>query len=91
MSFWLEDEGLTNDALGMIVSEDLAQREKWGNQRYSIYKWLTILGEEVGELNGAVLDIVKGRGDEDHLKHIELEATQVATVALKIAWMARNK
>ena len=81
--FWFHDKGLCEDALDMIAGEDTRQRTKWGDQKHSDYNWFTILMEEVGELCKAALE-----GD---LKAIVKEATQVATLALKIAWMARRK
>ena len=81
--FWFWDRGLSEEALGMVASEDISQREEWGNQCHSIYKWQTIAMEEVGELSKAML--------EADLGAIEKEATQAATLLLKIAWMARER
>ena len=39
-----------------IMAERARQDEKWGEQNHDIYKWLAILGEEVGEANKAALD-----------------------------------
>lgn len=79
---WLEDIGLCEEALDMITAEDVSQRERWGNQRHHAHRWNTILTEEVGELAKAVL--------EDNVEQIEKEATQVVTLALKMAYMARQ-
>ncbi len=79
----LEDTGLCEEALDMIAAEDISQREIWGNQIHDACKWMTILTEEVGELAKAIL--------ENNLVGIEEEGTQVATLALKMAWMARKK
>ena len=81
-NFEFKDTGLSEEALGMVVSEDVAQREKWGEQIHDAHVWNTILGEEVGELARAILT--------DNIVGIEKEATQAATVALKIAYMARK-
>ena len=78
---WLEDKGLCDKALSMIVAEDLKQRGIWGEQIHHSHRWLTILTEEVGELGKAIL--------EENPIDIEKEAVQVATLALKIAWMAK--
>lgn len=83
MSFWLEDKGLSLGAYDMIADENQSQLEKWGNQKHHIHKWYVILGEEFGELGKAIC--------ECNLIDIIKEATQVATVALKIAWMAKRK
>lgn len=82
------DEGLCEEALDMIASEDEAQREKWGVQYHYLAKWCLILGEEVGELNKAILEYFVGN---DTLTQVVREAVQVATLALKIAWMCRRK
>jgi len=39
-----------------IIAERARQDEKWGEQNHDIYKWLAILGEEVGEANKAALE-----------------------------------
>ena len=39
-----------------IMTERARQDEKWGEQNHDIYKWLAILGEEVGEANKAALE-----------------------------------
>jgi len=77
-----EDTGLADVALDMIAAEDISQRELWGNQTHTGHRWMTILTEEVGELAKAIL--------ENNLAEIAKEGTQVATLALKIAWMARK-
>ncbi len=38
------------------MAERARQDEKWGEQNHDIYKWLAILGEEVGEANKAALE-----------------------------------
>lgn len=78
---WLEDKGLCEEALDKIAAEDVSQREIWGNQIHHSHRWNTILVEEVGELSKAIL--------EENLVEIEKEAVQVATLALKIGWMAK--
>ena len=60
--------------------EDLSQRGIWGEQTHHADLWNTILTEEHGELAKAIL--------EDNLAEMVSEGVQVATVALKIAWMA---
>ena len=43
-----------------IIESILAERDrqdaKWGEQNHEIFKWLAILGEEVGEINKAALE-----------------------------------
>jgi len=74
------DLGLTVEALDKIVAEDLSQRGIWGEQTHHADRWNTILTEEHGELAKAIL--------EDDLVEMIAEGVQVATLALKIAWMA---
>ncbi len=60
----------------MTYRERLAQREKWGEQVHDIFKWLSILGEELGEAHEAALE-----GREKDLKK---ELIQIAAVAWAI-------
>jgi len=83
----LRDNGLTEEALNMVVAEDMAQVDKWGHQRHSIFEWLAFTTEELGELSQAICEHHFRDGD---IQQIVLEATQVATLALKIAWMVKE-
>lgn len=60
--------------LNEITKERQAQDKKWGVQNHGPFKWLAILGEEVGEANGAVL--------EHSLLRYREEMIQVAAVAV---------
>ena len=42
--------------LTLVKAERLKQIAKWGIQNHSVEKWMCILGEEVGEVNKAVLE-----------------------------------
>jgi len=44
------------DIMNLILNERKQQDEKWGEQNHNVYKWLAILGEEVGEVNKAALE-----------------------------------
>ena len=46
----------TDKIVKFIIAERARQDEKWGEQNHDIYKWLAILGEEVGEANKAALE-----------------------------------
>lgn len=87
LQYILVDHGLPPEALKLIADEDRSQREFWGDQRYDIFFWLAILGEEVGELSKETLEMWDGAGSFDA---VEKEAIQVATLALKIAWMVKK-
>ncbi len=45
-----------DDIIALILKERQEQDEKWGEQNHDVYKWLAILGEEVGEANKAALE-----------------------------------
>lgn len=64
--------------MGEIAEERIRQFKKWGLQDHSVFKWLVILGEEVGEANKAALGIVECAEMEDVCE----ELIQVAAVAI---------
>jgi NTP pyrophosphatase (non-canonical NTP hydrolase) len=45
-----------NNAINDVIIERDKQDEKWGEQNHIPLYWLAILGEEVGEVNKAVLE-----------------------------------
>lgn len=45
-----------DDVINLILKERQKQDIKWGEQNHDVYKWLAILGEEVGEANKAALE-----------------------------------
>ncbi|MAQ31336.1 MAG: hypothetical protein CMD26_01185 [Flavobacteriales bacterium] len=70
--------------LQLILEERQKQDEKWGEQNHNIYKWLAILGEEVGEVNKAVL--------EDNYKDVIDELVQIGAVTVAmIESLERNR
>ena len=79
----MKDRGLCSEALDKISAEDVRQRAKWGEQWHEASMWYVILGEEFGELGKAIL--------EEESVDIIAEAVQVATLALKIAWMEERQ
>jgi len=67
-----------------IRQERFDQDKKWGPQNHDPFKWLAIIGEEVGEINKAALEAFNfksGKWDEQKLAHYRLELVQVAAVA----------
>jgi len=67
-----------------IMTERARQDEKWGEQNHDIYKWLAILGEEVGEANKAALE-------NDYSELME-ELIQIGAVAVAmIESLERNR
>ena len=70
-----------------IKAENRLQLMKWGTQVRSCFEWICFLTEEVGETAEAISEaFYRGRSKES----IYNEAIQVATLALKIAEMARE-
>jgi len=66
-----------------IVRERERQDIKWGVQNHEPFKWLAILGEEVGEVNKACLesfDWKKETFQGKNLTEIRTELVQVAAV-----------
>jgi NTP pyrophosphatase (non-canonical NTP hydrolase) len=65
---------LQNNAINDVLLERDRQENKWGEQNHIPLYWLAILGEEVGEVNRAVLE----KDDENY----RAELIQVAAVAV---------
>ena len=63
-----------NMIIKSIIEERKSQDKKWGEQNHHPFKWLAILGEEVGEVNKAIL--------ENSLVDYYDELVQVAAVAI---------
>lgn len=61
-------------AIKLTFSERIKQDKKWGLQRHSREKWLTILMEEVGELAKEALE----KNDANYME----ELIQVAAVSI---------
>ena len=73
-----------NDIIKLIMSERDKQDKKWGEQNHDIYKWLAILGEEVGEVNKASL--------EENYNEIIDELIQIGAVTVAmIESLERNR
>ena len=77
--------------LEMINTERDSQDEKWGIQRHHYFKWNTILGEEVGEVNQASLDIENSIDTEEHLVEELIQVAAVAVSYVESIWANRNK
>jgi len=72
------------EIVNLILSERKKQDIKWGEQNHSRYKWLAILGEEVGEVNKAAL--------EDKYDDVIDELIQVGAVTIAmIESLERNR
>lgn len=67
----------TDWILEEVSIERSRQDAKWGPQNHNIFKWLSILGEEVGEANNAAL--------ERDWENFRVECIQIAAVAAAMA------
>lgn len=81
--FGLDDTGFA----GLIEKEDEAQVAKWNYQTHSAFEWLAFITEELGELSEAISNCKFREGDKEA---IVAEAVQVATLAIKVAVMAKK-
>lgn len=85
---YLEEKiGRGLNVLTDIVYERGSQDEKWGEQWHTINIWMSILGEEYGEVCQEALrltfDTREGKREE-HMANLREELVQVAAVATAI-------
>lgn len=78
-----KQEDPTVKVLFEVLEERHRQDVKWGVQHHSIYKWLAILSEEVGEAAEAMLDAER-TGRADDIAHLREELVQTAAVAVEM-------
>lgn len=82
------NDPLTSSALEAVRAERKRQDALWGDQSgNSLFEWMSILGEEYGELCEAVNETCfknSAHPDRGGVENIAKEATQVAAVALEI-------
>ncbi len=70
--------------LNLIKKERERQDNKWGIQNHNIFKWLAILGEEVGEVNKSAL--------ENNYQEVISELVQIGAVTVAmIESLERNR
>ena len=70
--------------LNLIKKERERQDKKWGIQNHNIFKWLAILGEEVGEVNKSAL--------ENNYQEVISELIQIGAVTVAmIESLERNR
>jgi len=75
----MTDLDYTESVLADIRERRVAQYEKWGRSSHSVFQWLSILGEEFGEICDAVNKSVWG---EANYKPLRDEIIDVAAVAV---------
>lgn len=86
----------TKSALGLVMAERQRQNSLWGDQSGNHpFEWMSILGEEYGELCEAVNETCFSNAthpERGGYEKIKREATQVAAVAVAIieAMQAQN-
>ncbi len=74
-----------------MTFEELVNNERedqdiiWGEQNHNPYKWLAILGEEVGELNKSALEAHFSNPESVPHPGFQMELIQVAAVC-KAIW-----
>ena len=66
-----------SEIIEFFLNERTKQDSKWGEQNHDIFKWLAILGEEVGEINKAALE---NRYDEIINELIQTGAVVIAMI-----------
>jgi hypothetical protein len=77
------------DVLADVLKERVRQNNKWGVQRHEDGRWLSILGEEFGEVCQALQDgMISQKETDANNKYIEL--IQVAAVAMAWAEQVRE-
>lgn len=74
----------------LINEERIAQDKEWGIQRHHPFLWNTILGEEVGEVNQASLDLDNGIDTEEHLVKELIQVAAVAVSYVESIWANRS-
>ena len=65
-----------------VKSERIKQELKWGQQNHKPIEWIPILGEEVGEVNKALLETYFGYDGAKGYEEYRKELIQVAAVAV---------
>jgi hypothetical protein len=74
-------------ALQAVLDERARQDQRWGVQNHDPFLYLTILGEEYGEMCKAALEARFSKPDKNKemlIAHLREEAVQTAAVALAI-------
>lgn len=81
------DSVATNAVLLEIAAERARQDEQWGEQNHDDFVWGAILGEEIGEINRAMLE--DRFGDGGNLREELVQAA--AVIAAWIECIDRNR
>jgi hypothetical protein len=77
------------DAFAAVEKELIRVFERFGEQSLTLFDWVSILGEEYGELCRAINDYEFGSEARADLIDVYREAVQVAAVAVHIASVIR--
>lgn len=76
---------MTLGIVSEVARERARQDEKWGEQNHDPFRYLAILGEEVGEANKAAIeayDWKRGLFEREKLAAYREELIQIAAVAI---------
>ncbi len=97
----LTDDGLYMDFLQelneLIYTENRKQINKWGKQCHDIHKWLTIVHEEIGEIDKAILELEHNYMIDDcdtstfKKNQIKKEIIQTLTLYIKLYKMVNEQ
>jgi NTP pyrophosphatase (non-canonical NTP hydrolase) len=84
MSITTLDPPLTLTVLDDVIAERNRQDRKWGQQRHDMTVWMTVIGEEFGEVCQVIL---KARPNPDwqidgSRDHLRAELVQLAAVTI---------
>lgn len=72
-------------ALVDVLHEVTRQRAIWGQQDHEPSRWALILGEEVGEVSRAALEVYSDESGGEAIANLRAELVQVAAVA--VSWI----
>lgn len=70
--------------LEKIQSELNNQDNKWGKQMHTIYKWLSIIGVEIGELHKEALEMLDNKQITWNSQNFRQELIQVITLLVRL-------
>lgn len=92
MTLYYIDYGLSDldiaKLLPLILKENEKQIKKWGKQIHDIHKWLTIIHEEIGEIDKAILEFEHNyyadNPDTSTLRFEQVKKELIQTITLYI-------
>jgi len=73
----------TTSVLGEVFKERIHQEKKWGQQDHMPFVWITILGEEYGEVCRGALEAEFGSQDLANYREELIHTAAVAVAAIE--------